>query len=254
MRIDAHNHASGRHFGFGFDNAELIKAADALAIDQLCCSILSDPRDATPEMFRLCNDDLLEVMREYPGRILGYCFVNPGWTREALAEIDRCVQDFGMIGIKLYNTYHADDPVVFPIAEKAIELGVPILHHAGYCIDHVKMGQPHLSHAGHLAELGRRYPEARIIVGHLGGGGDWEWQIKALRHVPSVYVDTSGSVVDEGLIEMAVRELGAKRLLFATDMTMCGGVGKLLGARISERARQRIFGLNMQQILAARRA
>ena len=54
--------------------------------------------------------------------------------------------------------------------------------------------QPRISDGGHLAELARRYPEAKLICGHICGGGDWEWTIKALRHAPTVFLDTSGSV------------------------------------------------------------
>ena len=103
------------------------------------------------------------------------------------------------------------DPVVFPIVELTIELGVPILHHAGH-LHYPVADQPHISDGGHLAELGRRYPEAMLICAHVCGGGDWEWTIKALRNAPNVFLDPSGSVTDDGVMEMAARVLGADRL------------------------------------------
>ena len=51
----------------------------------------------TMDEIRSCNDGVMEAMRRYPGRILGYCFVVPGFW-EAMDEIDRCL-DAGMIGI-----------------------------------------------------------------------------------------------------------------------------------------------------------
>ena len=104
------------------------------------------------------------------------------------------------MGIKLYNEHTCTEPVVFPIVELAIELGVPILHHAGHSHYFVE-DQPHMSDGGHLAELARRYPEAMLICAHISGGGDWEWTIKALRHAPNVFLDTSGSVTDDGTVE-----------------------------------------------------
>jgi len=53
-----------------------------------------------------------------------------------------------------------------------------------------------------------------------------EWTIKALRHAPNVYLDTSGSVIDEGIVEMAARDLGVDRLLFGCDMSMTAGVAR----------------------------
>jgi len=74
-----------------------------------------------------------------------------------------------------------------------------------------------------------------------------------LRDCPNVYLDTSGSNVDDPMIEMAIAELGHKRLLFATDMTMEGGVGKILSAEMSDEQREDIFWRNMRAILERRK-
>ena len=252
--IDCHDHlAHHSRPSWQEDDRKLIDAADKLAIDQLCCSILTPRRPATVEGFRECNQWVAEAMRRFPGRILGYCFVNPGHTREALEEIRRSIEDRGFIGIKLYNDYVATEPVVWPIVELAIELRVPILHHAGHA-SWLPQPQPRISDAGHLAELSRRYPEAMLICAHICGGGDWEWTIKALRNVPSVCLDTSGSVIDEGVIEMAVRVLGADRLLFACDGSLTASVGRIRSAILSDSDRRKILAGNFQRILSRRGA
>jgi predicted TIM-barrel fold metal-dependent hydrolase len=234
------------------DDRRLIEVADRLGIDQLCCSILTPRRPATPEGFRECNAWLAEAIGRYPGRILGYSYVNPGYPREALEEVRRCVEERGFIGIKLYNEHRATDPVVFPIIELAIELRVPVLHHAGH-LHYFLESQPNISDGGHLAELAGRYPEAMLICAHICGGGDWEWTIKALRHSPSVYLDTSGSVIDDGVVEMAARVLGVDRLLFGCDMSMTAGVGRIRAAELSAADRAKVLGGNMQSILGRRR-
>lgn len=255
-KIDAHMHVNGgpRKWGWG-DNDAVIHAADLLGIDQLCCSIpITGGEMASPDEVRECNDGVLDAMRRYPDRILGYCFVIPAYHDESLSEIDRCI-DAGMIGIKLYNQYKYSEPVVFPIAEKAVERGVPILGHAGHATDpETRSRQPRISDASDFRRLARRYPELMLIEGHLGGGGDWEWTIKELRDCPNVYLDTSGSVIDDRLLEMSVAELGAERILFATDMTMEGGVGKVLSADLTEEHREAVFWRNMQGILDRRRS
>ena len=135
------------------DDRKLIEAADRLGIDQLCCSILTPQRPASAEGFRDCNRWVAEAMKRFPGRVLGYCYVNPGHTREALEEIRRCVEDRGFIGVKLYNEYRCTDPVVFPIVELAIELRVPILHHAGHPTTSCQE-QPHISDGGQPRRAG----------------------------------------------------------------------------------------------------
>ncbi len=251
MKIDAHFHVLDRKSkGWKKDWQESINIADMLEINQLCISILPPNKHAEPNEFRRVNDDVLQAMKNYPGRYLGYAFVNPGYSAEAVREIERCI-NAGMVGVKLYSAYTIDDATTEPIIEKCIELGVPILMHAGYA--HVDMGQPTLSSAIHFTNIAKKYPEAMLIEAHIGGGGDWEWSIKQLKKCPSVFLDTGGSVVDEGMIEMAIKELGVERILFATDCSMFAGVGKILGANISELQREKVFSGNFQKILAKRK-
>ncbi len=251
--IDSHCHLA-HHGNPNWERADrqLIDAADKLGIDQLCCSLLTPSRPATPEAFRQGNDWAAEAARRYPGRILCYCYVNPGYVREARDEINRCVEKLGFIGVKLYNEYVATEPVVWPIVEQVIQLRVPILHHAGHT-NWLNVAQPRISDGGTFAELAKRYPEAMIICAHIAGGGDWEWTVKALRNAPSVFLDTSGSVPDEGTVEMAVRTLGAERVLFGCDMSMTASVGRIRSAELSDSDRVKIMGGNMQRILARRR-
>jgi predicted TIM-barrel fold metal-dependent hydrolase len=252
-RIDCHSHLANKAWdAAGLTPQSLVVAGDELEIDSFCCSSLTFGMP-TPEEFRMCNDVVLGAMSEYPGQILGYCFVNPGYQAESLREMEKRIVEDGMMGVKLYNQYKCSDPAVYPLVRKAIELGVPILQHAGYLTDRDEAAeQPNISNAGDIARLAGLFPEAMIIEAHLGGGGDWEWALKNLRGARSVYVDTSGSVVDAGMIEKAVKYLGAERLLFGTDLSMEEGVGKMLDAKISDGERQLILGGNMSKILGMR--
>jgi len=252
--IDAHNHL---HYRSRPDWAEMdrkvIDAADKLGIDQLCCSILPPERPTSLEGFRNCNKWLAEAIQRYPGRVLGYVFVNPSYTKEAVEEIRRYVEGHGFIGLKLYNDVLVTDPRMAPILELAAKLRFPILHHSGHTT-WLPAPQPLISDAGRIAEAARSYPDTMFICAHICGGGDWEWSIKALRDARNVWFDTSGSVADEGTVEMAVDTLGADRVLFACDLSMTVSVARLRGAQISETDRRKLFGGNMQRILDRRRA
>ena len=256
-KLDAHMHvAGGPHRFYGCEPDSVINAADRLGIDQLACSIpITGGRRATPDEVRECNDLVLGGMHQYPKRILGYCFLDPGNGRDASNELNRCVVREGMIGVKLYNQYKINDPVVFPIIERTIELGVPILSHAGRLMRPQDVAeQPLCSHAADFVDVGRRFPEAMIIHGHIAGGGDWQWTLKVLRDAPpSIYLDTSGSVMDAGLLERCVRDFGDERLLFGTDMTMEGNVARVRDADITEAQREKIFHGNFERVLARRR-
>jgi predicted TIM-barrel fold metal-dependent hydrolase len=250
--IDAHGHLA--HHGranWRESDRQVIDAYDRLGIDQGCCSILSSRPPATPEAFRECNQWVYEATQRFPGRILGYAHVNPGYRSEALDEVRRCIEDRNFIGVKLYNDYVVSEPVVWPLIELAIELRIPVLHHAGHAT-WLPSPQPRISDGAAFAAIAKRYPEAMIVCAHICGGGDWEWQIKALRNSPSIYLDTSGSVADEGVVEMAAEVLGTDRLLFACDMSFTASVGRMRSANLSDADKQKIYGGNMARILSRR--
>jgi predicted TIM-barrel fold metal-dependent hydrolase len=90
------------------------------------------------------------------------------------------------------------------------------------------------------------------IHAHIVGGGDWEYTVRAMRDAsPNLYCDISGSNLDDGAIEFAVSEMGAERILFGTDGTMAGSVGKVLDASITDEEKDLIFWGNAERILAA---
>lgn len=210
----------------------LVETAYRTDTDKLVCSRPMSGEDVTLEDVRERNDLVYEAMKRHPDMIEGMAFINPGYLRESLYEIDRCINDCGMIGIKMYNQYYVSDPAVRSIIEKCIELDIPILLHAGK-LNFMPESQPFISDGTHFAQVAEEYPEAIIIHGHIGGGGDWEWSLKAIKDYPNIFVDTSGSVHDEGLIEKVVKTIGTDRMLFATDGSYSAGIGKILGAKIS---------------------
>ena len=67
-----------------------------------------------------------------------------------------------------------------------------------------------------------RFPEVRLILAHIGCGwdGDYTHQVRGVqksRH-GNVYADTSSArSITPGLIEWAVREVGADRVLYGSD-------------------------------------
>lgn len=257
-KLDAHNHVflSGRRSSTDWADADaLIEAADVLGIEKLYCSRpITGGIKANIEVVRDANDSILAVMKRHPSRVVGYCFVQPGNGGAALEEIDRCL-DAGMIGVKLYNQFKFTDPAVFPVAEKCIQRGIPFLGHSAFLTDPKTIAlQPRTSNAEDFCALARRYPELILILGHINGGGDWEWAIRALRECPAVFLDTSGSVLEDDAIDRCVRELGHQRVLFATDGTLEGGVGKILSAELTPDQREDVFWRNFQRILDRRKA
>lgn len=209
-------------------------------MDQIVCSNPVLRGNPTPEEFIHCNNLVHEAIMKYPDEMKGMVFVNPGFMKESLHEIDRCINDLGFIGIKLYNQYHISSPVVRDVIEKSIRMDIPILMHAAK-LNHGAALQPFTSNGLHFAKAAEDYPEGVFIHAHIGGGGDWQWTLKAIKGYKNIFIDVSGSVCDEGIIEQSVLQLGAERILFGTDMSFSASIGKMLDADITEAEKKEIL-------------
>ena len=234
MLVDTHAHfyhAKTPRADWHERNESRLRAGKRIGITTHVASILGSWGLTSPIYFpsppdvTAGNDALLALQREHPDTIRGYVCVNPNYTAHARAEIVRCL-DAGMIGIKLAASRRADDPLLDPIGVLARERRVPVLQHIW---QHRRRDWPgqEASDAVELCALARRHPDVSFILAHIGGGGDWLHSLHAVADVPNVYVDLSGSGVDGGMLEACLESVGAKRLLWGTDLTMDTGWAKL---------------------------
>jgi predicted TIM-barrel fold metal-dependent hydrolase len=89
-----------------------------------------------------------------------------------------------------------------------------------------------------------------IICGHTGG--TWELGIGAIRGVKNLYSDIAGSDPTAGYVEMAVRELGAERVIYGSDVggrSFASQLGKVMAARVPQAAKDRILGANLKDMM-----
>jgi predicted TIM-barrel fold metal-dependent hydrolase len=229
--------------------AALIARADRMGIERLVV-FMGDPLDPdpTPGELRRQNDQVLQALSHRHDRALGFAYVSPNHVVASLREIDRCVRDGPMVGIKLWVARRCDDPAIDPIIARAGELDAAIYQHTWS-----KAGgnQPGESSPEDLIILASRHPTTPLICGHTGG--DWEHGIRAVRAFPNVSVDLAGSDPTAGMVEMAVRELGARRVLYGSDVPGRGfasQLAKVRSAAIAADARRLILGANLRAMLA----
>ena len=249
MIWDAHTHLSGVPGDTPEERlTRLLEFADRMGIERLCVSMgMNWSYDPPPEDLRRQNDEVLRAVRRWPQRAFGFVYLNPNHVEVSLAELGRCVRDGPMVGVKLWVARHCNAPELDPIVRRATELKAVILQHT-----YVKTtgNLPGESTPMDLAELARRHPDATFICGHTGG--NWEIGIRAIRDCRNVYADLCGSDPTAGYTEMAVRELGATRVLYGSDAggrSFASQLAKVLGADIPESAKKLILGENLKRLL-----
>ena len=231
------------------DAPRLLDAADRHGIAVMCISSLGRKwvYDPPHENCKQANRDVARAVKKYPGRFRGFCYVNPAHGRKATDELRRCVLDDGMVGLKLWVARRATDRCVTPVVECAIELGVPILHHAMW----KAMGLlPQESLPAEVAALAARFPEANFIMAHMGG--EWTRGVRWVADLPHVWVDTSGCTPESAAVTEAAAVLGSERVIFGSDAPGRGfapQLAKVVGAHLGAAATRRILCTNLRQLL-----
>lgn len=228
--------------------AQLMYHADRMDVERLVVflgqRLLADP---TPDEFRQQNDEVLQALSHWHHRAFGFVFLNPKHEEESLKELDRCVKDGPMVGVKLWTAVRCTDPRLESIIRRATELKAVIYQHTW-----LKQGGnlPGESTPMDLAELAAKHPDAPLILGHTGG--HWEYGIRAIRPHQNVPIDLAGFDPTAGVVEMAVRELGAERVLYGSDVggrSFASQLAKVLGADITPQQRRLILGENLKRML-----
>ncbi len=167
-------------------------------------------------------------------------------------ELDR-LQQAGIRGIKFhpdYQQFYVDDPKMFPVYEKAAQLGLIMVFHAG-----VDLGLPAPYHCPpqRMRKVVRSFPDAKLVAAHMGGYQYWD-EVERFLVGETLYLDTSFSL--HGMSrEQFLRILsghGADRLLFASDSPWASQseeVGRLQAMELPESVRQAILGGNAVKLL-----
>lgn len=246
---DLHCHLTGLTGTTPEERVEsLIAIADRMGIDRLCVymgmKLIYDP---TPEMLRQQNDEVLRAIRKFPDRTFGFVYLNPKYVDESLAELERCVANGPMVGVKLWVARRCHEPELDPIIRRAAELKAVIFQHTWFKVSGNEAGE---STPDDLVQLAKRFPDVPLICGHTGG--DWERGIRAIAAQKNLYADLAGSDPVAGFTEMAVRELGAERIIYGSDApgrSFASQLAKVYGAGLTDQQQQLILCDNLKMLM-----
>lgn len=234
-----------------------IPAIETGKIEKLCyfphvgIGTTTDPRFEA--MIRSHPERVLSALKQWPSRLIGMIQLNPKDVRRSLDAIDRWIRDGPMKGVYFPGggpaALSCSHPNFIPLVKRVAELKGVIMQHTWY-----KTGGKQSegeSTPADLALLAKRFPEQNFLCAHAGG--EWEKGIRAIRGSPNILAETSGFDATAGFIEMAVRELTARRIVFGSHLpsrSLGTELGKVVGANITEDEKRLILGANFRGILA----
>ena len=199
---------------------ELVAAMDAAGVD---AAVAVGIGWQDPEVAREANDYLMESAARYPGRIVGFCGVNPAWGHAAAAEIERCARG-GLRGVGELHPdtqgFRLDDPSLLAATmEVAERLGLPVLVHSSEPVGHLYAGKGRTTPEVLLRFI-QHFPRNTVICAHWGGGLPFYALMPEVKEaLARTYFDSAASpfLYDGRVFALAASLLGPERLLFATD-------------------------------------
>jgi len=194
----------------------------------------------------------LKAMERWPKLLLGMIQLNANDVPASLDALNRWLHDGPMLGVYFrgggIGSLTCTHPNFHPLIERIAELNGVIMQHTWF----VTAGKqsPGASTPSELAEVAAKFPNQKFICAHAGG--EWQRGIRAVQNSPNVLVETSGFDASAGFIEMAVRELGAERIVFGSHLpsrSLGTELSKVIAANITEADKRLILGENFRKLI-----
>ncbi|MEZ5842794.1 MAG: amidohydrolase family protein [Hyphomicrobiaceae bacterium] len=137
---------------------------------------------------KIRNEDVAAFCRSHAPRFIGFAGVDPHKGMEAVRELEFAVRELGLRGLNIQCfecKLAINDPKLYPLYAKCIELNIPVNIHVGInfsTMSSMEYGRPAL-----LDQVMMHFPELRVVASPPG----WPWVTEligvAWRH-PNVHI------------------------------------------------------------------
>jgi uncharacterized protein len=244
MIIDSHCHYSPAFFRYREYRMDLDALVSEMDRYGIAYAILSAAGEFAAYATAEGNSAVAAAARRFPERFIGFATINP-WSRASGVEaLARAHEDYGFTGLVLHpilQGFEANDPLVFPLVERALALDMVV---------YVTGGAPYLAMPYKIADLAGRYPEGRFVMGHAG----WDFHFDVpycLEACSNLWAETSKNGLAN--LEALARKFGSSRLLFGSDHPFSSYEGEIEKIRLlpglDDSGRENIFSRNARNLL-----
>lgn len=121
---------------------------------------------------KIRNEDVAQFCREHGERFIGFAGVDPMKGMAAIRELEFAVRELGLRGLNIQgfeNQVAINDPRLYPLYAKCIELDIPVNLHCS--INFSAQSLMKYGHPMQLDEVMVHFPELRVIASPPG----WPW-------------------------------------------------------------------------------
>jgi uncharacterized protein len=210
------------------------------------------------ETCRAGNDAVFEAAQKSDGRLIPFATLPCASLDEAFAELVRCA-DMGFAGIGELAQYNETDPQkrlawMMAVCLEVERLGLPVLLHVAEEVGHDYPGKGGLGPKEALA-IAEKIENTPVILAHWGGGLFFHELMPELKKtLTNVFYDTAASpyLYDPKILDVAVRIVGADKILFGSDYPLIKPkryLDQAEAAGLRSEAFEKIFGKNLMKLL-----
>lgn len=204
--------------------------------------------------WKLSNDYVAQVVKRYPGRLIGFGGIDPKKGRKAVREARRAITELKLSGVAIdpfRAGISADDRLFYPIYEVCAEESVPVIITIGPLPSpamYMEFGSPTA-----VDRVATDMPELTIICSHGGWPFTNEMIAIAWRH-DRVFFETSlyeGMPGASAWVE-AANTILVKKILFASGYparSFADALKLYAGLPLSDQARARVMRENARELL-----
>ena len=196
----------------------------------------------TPEDYREGNREVAKYAEKYRGRFSPSAVITPFRIDEALREIEEC-HNLGFVWLGEFcnymTHYRYDTPEWAQVMKLAARLNMVIQIH---------------TNTKEMEYLADNFPENTIVFPHFGSNKDDIFaRIAIVAKHPNAHIDVSGSGIERvGILERAVKEIGADRVLYGSDFTInepSAVIARVKNAFLTPGDREKILFRNVERLL-----
>jgi predicted TIM-barrel fold metal-dependent hydrolase len=207
--------------------------------------------------FKRHNEVILEAMRRFPRRIIGFCAAHP-LEPGGIRELERCLAAGarGVGELAFYLTDRGPDltAILAPVAELCRHYRVPLMLHATDRVGPTYAGRS-LTPLAAIYRTIEAFPETTWILAHWGGRLPFYGLLKkAPEALAQVYYDTAASpYIYRPVIYRVVAEMvGLEKILFGSDyplLPVSRYLQEMEEAQLPEDWKEMILGKNLARLL-----
>lgn len=164
-----------------------------------------------------------KAVKAHPDRFLAFMNVDPR-KPGAVSLLGKSVKEWGMKGLKLHppeHQFYPNDSGVYPLYQKALELGIPVAIHTGA---ETPPRRSKYARPEYVDDVAVDFPDLTIIMAHAGLLWWWE-AISVAAFKPNVYLDLAGwqprlrrrPLEFYSALRTILNLVGHSRILFGSD-------------------------------------